>query len=65
MISFEEIRERIIQEEEQQQFAEQIFDEVAELVDQYANKHLVDVSDPKEPDSTTYIKYIHEGSHGN
>jgi len=64
MISFEEIRERIIQEEEQQQFAEQIFDEVADLVDQYANKHLIDVTDPKEPSEASYIKYIHEGFHG-
>jgi|14BtaG_2_1085337.scaffolds.fasta_scaffold09807_3 hypothetical protein len=62
---FERVRESIIQEEEQSQFDEIIFDEIAALVDAeteaYENKHLIDLTDPNEPCEEAYLKHIKEG----
>ena len=61
MISFEEIREDIIRQEEQEQFAEIALEEVTATMNAYENKHLADVTDPNEPSQDAYIKYTMEG----
>ena len=61
MISFEEIREDIIRQEEQEQFAEIALEKVTATMNAYENKHLADVTDPNEPSEDAYIKYTMEG----